>query len=49
MSAEDDNVRWIPWELKRQRPNKVPGCQDTSWLPTLNIGQSSCEENQQCF
>ena len=45
----EDNHDWVLWKFKRQRPDKVPGCQDTSWLPTLDEGQLSCEEGQQCY
>ena len=45
----EENDNWLPWEFKRQRPDKVPGCQDTSWLPTLDEGQSICGEGRQCY
>ena len=50
MAAQiEENENWLPWEFKRQRPDKIPGCQDTSWLPTLDVGQSTCGEGQQCY
>ena len=45
----EDNHDWVLWKFRRQRPGKVPGCQDTSWLPTLDEGQLSCEGGQQCY
>ena len=45
--AEDKD--WVTWNFKKQRPDKVPGCQDTRCLPTLADGQNTCRENQQCY
>ena len=52
MAAESltfKNQKWRPWEFRRGRPDKVPGCQDTSFLPVLGDGLISCEEGNQCF
>ena len=40
---------WVSWEFKRQRPDKVPGCQDVASLPHLEKGETSCVEGQHCF
>ena len=40
---------WVSWEFKRQRPDKVPGCQDVATLPQLEEGKTSCGEGQHCF
>ena len=47
-SATETN-NWIPWEFKKERPDKVPNCQDTNWLPTLEEGQSTCKDGQNCY
>ena len=36
------------WELKHERPEKIPGCQDMSQLHRLEPGKTDCE-GQQCF
>ena len=36
------------WELKHERPEKIPGCQDTSQLHRLEPGSTDCE-GEQCF
>ena len=38
----------IKWELKHERPEKIPGCQDTSQLHRLEPGSTDCEGGQ-CF
>ena len=40
---------WVSWEFKRQRPDKVPGCQDVATLPQLEESETSCGEGQHCF
>ena len=40
---------WVSCEFKRQRPDKVPGCQDVASLPHLEEGETSCGEGQHCF
>ena len=36
------------WELKHERPEKIPGCQDTSQLHRLDPGSTDCE-GEECF
>ena len=36
------------WELKHERPDKIPGCQDMSQLHRLEPRKTDCE-GQQCF
>ena len=38
----------IKWELKHERPEKIPGCQDTSQLHRLEPGSTDCD-GEQCF
>ena len=40
---------WVSWEFKRQRPDKVPGCQDVASLPHLEEAETTCGEGQYCF
>ena len=52
MSSDIDQSKtsdWVSWEFKRQRPDKVPGCQDVASLPHLEEGEASCGEGQNCF
>ena len=39
----------LSWQLKKQRPNKVPGNQNVSELPRLAQTQTSCPEGESCF
>ena len=44
-----ENINWVPWTIKRQRPDKVPGVQEVFKLPKLEDSQTCCGEKQLCF
>ena len=49
MSKDIKSSGWIPWTVKEGLPKAIPGCQNVETLPRLEVGKSTCGDEEFCY